>query len=61
MVVTPEGGSPAIHVEIAWLAVAVCAALVAWRRNLFIGLIAAFVLVALARALGVAGVAGLPG
>jgi len=58
MVVTPEGGSPAIHVGVAWLAVAVCAALVAWRRNLFIGLITAVVLVALARALGVAGLPG---
>ena len=56
VVVTPHGGSPAIHVGIEWLAVAVCAALVAWRRNLFIGLVAAVALVAIARALGVADV-----
>lgn len=39
---------------LARLAVAVCAALVAWRRNLFIGLVAAVALVTIARALGVA-------
>src|SRR5512144_1816057 len=54
MVLTPEGGSPAFHVGIEWLAVAVCAALTAWRRNLLIGLVAAVVIVAVARALGVA-------
>ena len=54
MVLTPEGGSPAFHVGIEWLAVAVCAALTAWRRNLLIGLVGAVVLVAVARALGIA-------
>ena len=54
MVVTPGGGSPAIHVGIEWLAVAVCAVLVAWRGNLFVGLITAVALMALARALGLA-------
>ena len=54
MVVTPEGGGQAFHVGIEWAAVAACAALTAWRRNLFVGLVAGVGLVALARALGVA-------
>jgi branched-subunit amino acid transport protein len=52
MVVTTDGGPPAFHVGIEWLAVAVCAALTAWRRNLLVGMVAAVVLVAAARALG---------
>jgi branched-subunit amino acid transport protein len=43
------------HVGIEWLAIAVCGALTAWRRNLFVGLIGAVVLVAVARATGLAG------
>ncbi|MDO8485637.1 MAG: AzlD domain-containing protein [Candidatus Limnocylindrales bacterium] len=54
MVVTTEGGTPTFHVGIEWAAVAVCAALTAWRRNLFIGLIGGVLLVAVARALGLA-------
>jgi branched-subunit amino acid transport protein len=54
MVVTTDGGSPVFHVGIEWLAVAVCAVLTAWRRNLLIGLAGAVVLVALARTLGIA-------
>jgi branched-subunit amino acid transport protein len=54
MVVTPEGGSPTFHVGIEWLAVAVCAALTTWRRNLLVGLLGAVVLVAVTRALGIA-------
>jgi branched-subunit amino acid transport protein len=54
MVVTADGGPPAFHVGIEWLAVAACAALTAWRRNLLVGLLGAVALVALARALGVA-------
>lgn len=54
MVVTTEGGTPTFHVGIEWAAVAVCAALTAWRRNLFIGLIGGVALVAVARALGLA-------
>lgn len=42
------------HLGIEWLAVAVCLVLVARWRNLFAGLIAAVVLVALARAAGLA-------
>jgi branched-subunit amino acid transport protein len=54
MVVTTEGGSPAFHVGIEWLAVAACAALTAWRHNLLIGLVGAVALVAVARAFGIA-------
>lgn len=54
MVLTPESGSPTFHVGIEWLAVAVCAALTAWRRNLLVGLVGAVALVAVARALGIA-------
>jgi branched-subunit amino acid transport protein len=54
MIVTTDGGSPAFHVGIEWLAVAVGASLTAWRRNLLVGLLGAVVLVAVARALGIA-------
>jgi branched-subunit amino acid transport protein len=54
MVVTTEGGTPAFHVGIEWAAIAVCATLTAWRRNLLLGLIGAVVLVAVARAVGLA-------
>jgi branched-subunit amino acid transport protein len=54
MVVTTGGGSPAFHVGIEWLAVAACAAMTAWRRNLLVGLLGAVVLVAVARAIGIA-------
>jgi branched-subunit amino acid transport protein len=42
------------HFGIEWLAVGVCVAVVAARRSLLIGLIAAIVLVAVARGLGFA-------
>jgi branched-subunit amino acid transport protein len=54
MVVTTEGGNPAFHIGIEWAAIAVCAALTAWRRNLLLGLIGAVALVAVARAVGLA-------
>ena len=53
MVVTTDD-RPAFHVGIEWLAVAATIGLMAWRRNLFVGLLAAVVLVALARAVGAA-------
>lgn len=53
MVVTTDD-RPAFHVGIEWLAVAATIAIVAWRRNLFAGLVAAVALVALARAVGAA-------
>lgn len=55
MVVVDPAGSPVFHFGFEWIAVAVAAALTAWRRNLLIGLIGAVVLVAAARALGLAG------
>ncbi len=54
MVVLNDNGTPAFHVGIEWLAVTLCAALTAWRRNLFIGLIGGVALVAVARAVGLA-------
>jgi branched-subunit amino acid transport protein len=58
MVVVRDGGGPAFHVGVEWLAVGACAVIMAWRRNLFLGLLVAVVVVAVARA---AGVAALPG
>ena len=55
VVVVDDAGTPAFHIGVEWVAVAVCAALTIWRRNLLIGLIGAVVLVAVARALGLAG------
>jgi len=42
-----------LHVGIEWPAVALCVALVAWRRSLLPGLVAAAALVALGRATGI--------
>ena len=56
MVIVDAAGDPAFHVGIEWLAVAICAGLTAWRRNLLIGLVGAVVLVAVARALGLAAI-----
>jgi branched-subunit amino acid transport protein len=52
LLVTGADGRPAIHVGIDALAVLACVALVAWRRNLFLGLLVAVVMTAGARALG---------
>jgi branched-subunit amino acid transport protein len=43
-----------LHVGVEWVAVLVCLALVAWRKNLFLGIAAAVAIVALARAAGIA-------
>ena len=51
MVVTVDD-QPVFHVGVEWLAVIASIALMAWRRNLFLGLTAGVVLVAAARALG---------
>lgn len=48
-----DGDRRAIHVGVESLAVTVCVAIVAWRRNLLLGLLAAVAIVALARAVGV--------
>ena len=52
LLATGVGGRPVIHVGIDAVAVLACAALVAWRRNLFLGLVVAVVAAAGARALG---------
>ena len=46
-------GQPTLRVGVEALAVVVAIALVAWRRNLFLGLLAAVALTAAARALGI--------
>lgn len=42
------------HVGIEWLAVGLCIVLVTWRRNLFVGLVAAVLCAAIARNVGLA-------
>lgn len=54
MVVTNADGIPTFHVGIEWVAVLACLVVVAWRRNLFLGLIVAVAIVVLARAAGIA-------
>jgi branched-subunit amino acid transport protein len=49
-----ESGHPQLHVGPEWLAVALCVAIVAWRRNLLLGLIVSAGLMAALRALGLA-------
>ena len=51
----PDGRRiPSFQVGIEWLAVAAAVATVAWRRNLLLGIVVAVVLVAAARAAGLA-------
>lgn len=50
-IVVDAAGRGQIHVGVEWLSVALCVGLVAWRKNLFLGLIAAVVLAAVVRAL----------
>jgi branched-subunit amino acid transport protein len=52
----PAGGGSTFHIGIEWLAVGTCVGIVAWRRNLLLGIIAAVVIVAAARATGLAGI-----
>ena len=54
VMVVSVSGRPAFHVGVEWLAVAVSVVLVAWRRNLFLGLLVGVALVAAARAIGLA-------
>jgi branched-subunit amino acid transport protein len=54
MVRTDGSGSASFHVGWEWLAVGLCIAIVAWRRNLLLGLVAAATLMAGLRAIGVA-------
>lgn len=54
MVVKDASGLPSFYVGIEWFAVLACMAVVAWRRNLFLGLIVAVAIVVVARAAGIA-------
>ena len=54
MVVVDDAGTPSFHVGIEWIAVLACLGIVAWRRNLFLGLIVAVAIVIVARATGFA-------
>jgi branched-subunit amino acid transport protein len=51
MVVTTDAG-PTFHVGIEWLAVGACLAVVAWRRNLFLGLVTAVAIAVVGRLAG---------
>jgi len=53
-ITTDTSGTASFHVGIEWLAVGLCIAIVAWRRNLFLGLIVAVVVAAVARQAGLA-------
>ena len=54
MIVLGESRRPSFHIGIEWLAILVCVAVVAWRRNLFLGIVAAVAVAAVARAVGLA-------
>jgi hypothetical protein len=56
MVVVNDQDRPEFHIGIEWVAVIACLLVTAWRRNLLIGLIAAVVIVVVARATGLAAV-----
>jgi branched-subunit amino acid transport protein len=51
-VITDDAGKPQLYVGPEWIAVALCVAVVAWRRNLLLGLIIAAGFIAVVRALG---------
>jgi branched-subunit amino acid transport protein len=52
VMVVATGDRPSFHVGIEWLAVGASVALMAWRRNLLLGLLIGVLLVAVARQLG---------
>jgi len=54
LLVTNAGGRLSLHVGLEPVAVVVGVAIVAWRRNLFLGILAAVVVTATARAIGFA-------
>jgi branched-subunit amino acid transport protein len=53
MVVATDAG-PSFHIGLEWLAVGACLAIVAWRRNLFLGLVTAVAIAIAGRAAGIA-------
>jgi branched-subunit amino acid transport protein len=54
IMVGTSGGRPVFTIGLPWLSVGACLALVAWRRNLFVGLAAAVAIAIVGRALGFA-------
>ncbi len=52
LLATGADGHPAVHIGIEPVAVLACAGLMAWRKNLFMGLLVAVVMTAGARAIG---------
>lgn len=54
IMVDASGPRPAFTVGLPWLSVAACLALVAWRRNLFLGLALAVAIAIVGRAMGLA-------
>ena len=54
LVATDEAGMPGVHLGIELIAVLVCLAITAWRRNLLLGLVVAVAIAAVARATGLA-------
>ncbi len=53
LVAPGPGGGYALHVSVDALGVLVCIGLVAWRRNLFLGLFGGVILVAVLRVVGI--------
>jgi len=53
MVVVDVARRPSFHVGIEWASVLVCVAIVRWRRNLLLGLVAGVALAAVVRAAGI--------
>jgi branched-subunit amino acid transport protein len=58
LVAVGPDGATRFHVGIEALAVAACLVVVVWRRNLFIGLVVAVLIVIVARTLGLPGPPG---
>jgi branched-subunit amino acid transport protein len=56
MVAQDDAGAPHLHLGIEWVAVIACLAVVAWRRNLLLGLLTAVAIVVIARGLGLAAI-----
>ena len=54
MVTVNDEGVPSFHIGVEWVAILACLGIVAWRRNLLLGLIVAIAIVSVTRAVGVA-------
>ncbi|MFL5675190.1 MAG: AzlD domain-containing protein [Chloroflexota bacterium] len=52
MVIVSDDDVPSFHIGVEWVAILVCLGLVARKGNLFLGLVAAVAIVAVARTLG---------